>query len=175
MADSDILLRNMKLVNPLDFQVSDVDFNVSITAVSRLPRYSGHTVKTYRVAEHLVKLYRRVPKHLRKAALLHDQSEGFGLLDLAHPVKRAINGYSDLEKAMLRVIFRAVNEPWEHMEELEEYDRRICADEMLQVFAEPWNAKFWAPLGDVKIDFWGERRCETELRKLFIKEGLLNG
>ncbi len=174
MADPRILLGNMLLINPLAFQVSDVDFNVSIKAVSRLPRYSGQTVRTYRVAEHLVKLYRKVPKHLRRAALLHDQSEGFGLLDIPHPIKRAIEGYSELEKAMLRVIFAAVDEPWEHMEELEEYDRRICADEMLQVFREPWNAQFWKPLGGVKIEFWGERRCETELRKLFIKEGLLN-
>ncbi|RWH52172.1 MAG: hypothetical protein EOR34_10665 [Mesorhizobium sp.] len=172
--DPRILLGNMRLVNPLDFQVSDVDFNVAIKALSRLPRYSGQTKKPYYVAEHEVKLYRKVPNHLRRAALLHDTSEGFGLLDIPNPVKRAINGYSDLEKNMLRVVFQSVNEPWEHMEELEQYDRRICADEMLQVFDEPWYAKLWEPLGNVKVDFWGQRRCETELRKLFIKEGLLS-
>ncbi|MBN9547612.1 MAG: hypothetical protein J0H31_01690 [Alphaproteobacteria bacterium] len=172
--DPRILLGNMRLVNPLDFQVTDVDFKVAIRALSRLPRYSGQTTKPYYVAEHEVKLYRKVPKHLRRAALLHDTSEGFGLLDLPNPIKRAIDGYSALEKAMLRVIFLSVNEPWEHMEELEQYDRRICADEMLQVFDTPWNAKFWEPLGGVKVHFWGQRRCETELTKLFVKEGLLH-
>jgi len=171
-ADPHILISNMRLINPLDFNPAEVDFKVAIRALSRLPRYSGQTVKTFRVAEHVVKLYRKVPKHLRRAALLHDTSEGFGLLDLPHPVKRSVDGYSELEKSMLRVIFRSVGEPWEHMEELETYDRRICADEMLQVFSEPWYIDL-EPLGGVKVHFWGEKRCERELTKLFVKEGLL--
>lgn len=172
MSDPRILLSNMRLINPLDFKVEDVDLPVAIRALSRLPRYSGHTVQTYRVAEHVVKLARRVPAHLRRAALLHDCSEGFGLLDLPHPIKRAIDGYSAMEKALLQVVFAACEEPWEHMEELEQYDRRICADEMLQVFDKPWIAG-WEPLGDVKIEFWSEGRCEVALRAAMIEEGLL--
>ncbi|WP_353640761.1 hypothetical protein [Mesorhizobium sp. WSM2239] len=173
MSDPSILLYNMKLVNPLDFKPENVDLPVAIRALCRLPRYSGQTIRTYRVAEHVVKLYQKVPAHLRRAALLHDCSEGFGMLDLPHPIKRAINGYSDMEKAMLKVIFAAKEEPWEHMEELEQYDRRICADEMLQVFPEPWDAKFWEPLGGVEIEFWSEGRCEVELRGAMLVEGLI--
>lgn len=172
MPNPSILLRNMKLINPLDFKPEDIDLRVAITALARLPRYGGQTTKTFRVAEHVVKLYRRVPRHLRRAALLHDLSEGFGLLDLPNPIKRAINGYSEIEKAMLMVIFAHFNEPWENMVELESYDRRICQDEMLQVFDEPWYIGL-DPLGDVKVQFWSESRCETELYYLFHLEGLV--
>ncbi|RWM90033.1 MAG: hypothetical protein EOR84_22755 [Mesorhizobium sp.] len=173
-ANPSILLRNMRLINPLDFKPEDVDIPVALRSLSRLPRYGAQTNTTYRVAEHVVKLYRRVPKHLRKAALLHDLSEGFGLLDLPHPIKRAIDGYSEIEKRMLRVIFAAKDEPWAHMEELEQYDRRMCQDEMLQVFDEPWDIGL-EPLGDIEIEYWSEGLCEVELRIAFLKEGLLNG
>lgn len=172
MADPRIYIANNRLINPLDFQVEDVDLNVAARALSRLPRYSGQTIKTFRVAEHVVKLWRVVPVHLRRASLLHDCSEAFGLLDFPHPIKRAVVGYKELEENMLKVIFRRFNEPWGHMIELESYDRRMCQDEMLQVFAKPIDIGL-EPLG-VTIEFWSEGRCEVELRTAFIREGLLD-
>ncbi|MDV2965559.1 hypothetical protein RZ532_06215 [Nitratireductor aquimarinus] len=173
MADGRILLHNGRLIDPLNMRPEDVDLNVPIVALSRLPRYSGQTRKTYRVAEHVVKLWRVVPERLKRAALLHDCSEGFGLLDFAHPVKCQIPQYSGLENSMLKQIFDACNVPWELMYELEPYDRRMSQDEMMQVFDTPFD-RGMPPLG-VKVEFWSERKCQKMLRRAFVQEGLLHG
>ncbi|MER8983997.1 phosphohydrolase [Mesorhizobium sp. M0843] len=171
MANPHILIANRKLINPLDLQPEDIDLDVAIHALSRLPRYSGQTPRTYRVAEHVVKLAGVVPNHLRRAALLHDCSEGFGLLDFAHPIKLQMPAYRDIEDAMLKVIFARFDVPWEHMAELAPYDRRMCQDEMTQLFSPPYDIGL-EPLG-VTIQCWGERKCEVMLRRAFVAEGLL--
>lgn len=171
MSNPHILIANMELINPLDLQPEDIDLEVAIQALSRLPRYGGQTVACYRVAEHVVKLAGVVPDHLRKAALLHDCSEGFGLLDFPHPIKLQMPAYRKIEDSMLQVIFARFGVPWEHMEELTPYDRRICQDEMMQVFPRPYNIGL-EPLG-VTIRFWSERKCQTMLRRAFVAEGLL--
>lgn len=172
MSNPHILIANGRLINPLNLQPEDIDLNVAVHALSRLPRYSGQTRQTYRVAEHVVKLTGVVPVHLRKAALLHDCSEGFGLLDFAHPIKLQMPEYRVIEDDMLQRIFARFDVPWEHMEELSPYDRRMCQDEMMQVFPEPYDIGL-EPLG-ITVSFWSERKCEVMLHRAFVAEGLLN-
>lgn len=171
MSKSTILISNGRKIDPLDFQLRDVDMNVPLNSLPRLPRYSGQTKRTYRVAEHVVKLYEVVPGHLRRAALLHDCSEGFGLLDFAHPIKKEVTGYEEIEERMLKVIFSRFNVPWNHMEELSSYDRRMCQDEMMQVFEEPYDLGL-EPLG-VEVEFWDEGEARHQLDWAFLREGLL--
>lgn len=171
---SSILIANMKLIDPLNIQPSDIDLKAPLRSLPRLPRYSGQTKEggTYRVAEHVVKLAEVVPPHLRRAALLHDCSEGFGLLDFPHPVKRAMPAYKEIEERMLKVIFDRYGVSWSLMEELEPYDRRMCQDEMQQVFDEPWDIGL-EPLG-ITVEFWGEELARYRLREAFIAEGLIH-
>jgi len=172
MANPHILIANGKLINPLAFRPEDVDLNVAIHTLSRLPRYNAQCIRTYRVAEHVVKLAGVVPAHLRKAALLHDCPEGFGFLDFPNPIKREMPEYRRLEERMLKAIFDRFDVPWEHMAELEPYDRRMCQDEMEQVFVPPFNIGL-EPLG-ITVSYWSERKCETMLRRAFVAEGLLD-
>ena len=173
MSDPRILIGTMRLIDPFNIHPDDVDLRSIIAALCRLPRYSGQTRKTYRVAEHVVHLYRAVPEHLRKAVLLHEASEGMGFLDLPHPIKMNIPFYKEMEEKLLRVVFAKFDVPYRDMIELNDYDRRICQDEMLQVFPEPWNLGL-EPLGDVTVEFWGEEYCLEALTRLFVKEGLIN-
>jgi len=168
---SRILIANMKMIDPLNIKLDDIDLQAPLRALPRLPRYSGQTRLggTYRVAEHVVKLADVVPPHLRRAALLHDCSEGFGLLDFPHPVKCATPGYKEIEERMLRVIFERFDVSWAHMRELEPYDRRICQDEMLQIFDEPFDLGL-EPLG-ITVEFWDEDYARARLREAFEGEG----
>lgn len=86
MSSTLLLTRNGNLLdlnrpNPDLILVSDI-----ATALSRIPRYIGHTRAPYSVAEHCVHVARLLPEQLKLHGLLHDAAEAY-IGDIPTPVK----------------------------------------------------------------------------------------
>lgn len=124
-----------KLVDPFDLQPENVVPDVFLHHISLINRYTGATKYPYSVGQHSLVLSHVVPEHLARAALLHDWSEGL-FNDIASPVKHQFLDYCNAEENAQRVIFAAQGVPWEHMDELHEYDQRIYIDERDVLFEE---------------------------------------
>lgn len=167
-----ILINNGRLVDPFNLGTVRLSAETLLKPLAKLCRYTGQTNRFYSVAEHTVHLINSVPAHLQRAVALHDLNEGL-TNDLPRPFKRALPDFVAFEEEVQRYIFRLFDEPWENMEAIAEYDFRICADEMAQLFDEPWvpegNPK---PLG-VTIEGWDWQEAETNLRNAFNYLGLL--
>lgn len=98
--------------NP-DFNACDI--RSQVRAMSMLCRYGGHVNRFYSVAEHAVRVSRRVESRMlelegvgadarahycAKWGLIHDNAEGCGLVDIPSPVKAMLPGYVHCEKAL---------------------------------------------------------------------------
>jgi len=167
-----ILLSSGRRVDP--FNLEGVVFSIEelIKPLAKICRYTGNTKGHFSVAEHEVHLINKVPAGLKRAAALHDLNEGV-TNDLAHPYKARLTDFVEFEVAVQKHIFRQFNEPWENMTLLHQYDRRICADEMLQVFEEPYVLEGVEPLGNVHCQMWEWREAEEKLRTSFKFLGLI--
>lgn len=154
----------------------DVSLEEIAIGLSRMPRYGGQTRRgrTYRVAEHCVKMARYArkcgyPLEVQMTALMHDAPEGLGMMDLVRPVKQHLGNYKEIENN----IYSAVALRFYCIDPIpaivKEWDFRILADERPQVMRktdETWVTDGVIPLG-IKVDCWSERKCFRE----FVREG----
>lgn len=168
---SSILINTGRLVDP--FAIGSLRFTTEelLKPLAKLCRYSGQVNNFYTVAEHTVHLINAVPMHLKRAVALHDLNEGL-TNDLPRPFKQRLPDFVRFEKAVQQRIFQMFDEPWENMEAIAEWDFNICADEMAQLFDEPYVLEGAVPLG-IKIECWDWRTAETKLRNSFKFLGLL--
>lgn len=172
---SAILLFTGRLFDPSEIEKQEFTALDFIHPISLLNRYTGHTKKPISVAEHTVKLARSLQVQaagLMRAAAIHDFGEAL-TNDIPHPYKKDADfkAYVKLEDRVQRHIFNVFGEPWENMEALSTFDRRICADEMAQGFEPPY-AYPMEPLG-IKVDFWAWDIAELYLTQLCIDVGVL--
>ncbi|WP_454287282.1 hypothetical protein [Rhizobium arsenicireducens] len=168
---SSILLNSGRRVDPFNLGADYLSINDLVKPLPKLCRYSGQPDCHYSVAEHTVHLINIVPAGLKRAAALHDLNEGL-TNDLPHPFKAALPDFVKFEKMVQRQIFTWFEEPWENMVLLEDWDRRICADEMLQIFPAPYVLEGREPFG-IKVEGWEWREAEEKIRNAFKFLGLL--
>jgi hypothetical protein len=86
-----------------------------------------------------------VPERLKQAAFIHDWSEAY-FNDIASPVKHRFTMYKEYEREAQKAIFDHMSVDFDLMEELDEYDKRICSDEM-RVLMDPPYYHVLKPLG----------------------------
>lgn len=127
-----------ELVDPFNLKKENLRLETMAHSLSQLNRYTGHAAFPYSVAQHSYLLSISVPDHLKRCSLIHDWSEAF-TNDVAYPVKITLPEYKAVEEGIQRHIFELMDEPWENIEELHSYDRRICADEMAVLFPDNPN------------------------------------
>lgn len=159
-----------RMVDPFHLQVEDIDPVDCVHAISLLNRFTGHSIRPYSVGEHTLGLYQAVEPHLKKTALIHDWSEAY-FNDIASPVKKHMLNYKRHEEEAQRIIFRAMGVPFENLEELHDFDKRICANEMLTLFDPPFK-HYLAPLPGVHIQQADKdwRTVRQHLAFLVLKE-----
>lgn len=116
------------LVDPFELKQEDIPKIDFIHSISLLNRFTGHSKYPYSVGQHSYILSLHVPKHLKKAAIIHDFSEAL-FNDIASPVKARFHDYRAHEETVQKIIFEYFRVPWSDMDELHEYDRRIFMDE----------------------------------------------
>lgn len=154
MANSSIWLYSGKLVDVLDIEATKFDIYDFSHAIGQINRYTGNTLQPYSVGEHSVKGSRTkevIDAGVARAFLLHDCSEVI-VNDVPKPVKDQLPEYVKLEEIVQRHIFKCFDEPWDNMATLDPYDKRMCQDEMMQIFPVPRNIGR-EPM-NFTVDFW---------------------
>lgn len=83
----------------LDPDPDQIDIRDIALALSRIPRFNGHTTKLLTVAEHSWAGARYIQQEHKLAFLLHDAAEAY-LCDIPSPVKQYIPQYQDIEHGL---------------------------------------------------------------------------
>lgn len=165
-----LLNGNGELVDISDIQRDDISIDVIANSLSKLCRYTGNPRVFYSVAEHSVHLSHVVPKHLRRAAMLHDAPEEW-VADLPHPVKVQCPQYSAVEKPVQNRICSFYGVTEEELRELEHYDRNICGDEMYVLFnyLRPDHKLDFELIGRIETCCWEWQEAYTQYVNRFIE------
>lgn len=130
----------------LDPQPEMIDINDIAHSLSQQCRFSGHTKRTFSVAEHCIRvaslLYERTkdPK-IALQGLLHDASEAY-LLDVPSPVKQFLGGYMEMEEKLQEVILNKYHAGWPMNAQVKEADTVMLKNEAKHLLLS--QGKSWA-------------------------------
>ena len=143
-------------------------------ALSRIPRFYGHTDKFYSVAEHCIlasKICDSVDESKSHIALLHDASEAY-IGDIVSPLKNLMGKkIKKIERQTLIAIFKRFDIKDKCLPSIvEEIDLRLLQTERLAMFNKylHWETtKDVKPYHDVDFRFLNPKQAETEYLKRF--------
>ncbi len=173
--DPRIRIGSGRLVDPYNLCPEDIVPYYMMRALSHICRFTGHSKYPYTVGQHTLVLAHHVPKHLVRAAIIHDWQEAF-FNDMASPVKNRpdMSGYKKAEKQAGDYIAKLFNVTEPYLDELDEYDKRLYADERDNLFEfiyEPGRGDDLVPLDVHPIHFRyrDSRRVHEDLCALFVK------
>lgn len=126
--DNRIRLVDGVLLDPFDPNPALFKPENFLHAQCLINRFTGNSIYPYSVAQHSYVLSMHVPKHLRRAALVHDFAETW-FNDLASPVKKRFKGYKLHERNAMAIISQHYY-VWQHeLDELDYWDKNIYMDE----------------------------------------------
>jgi hypothetical protein len=173
-----IRVKSGRLVDPYDFTNEDIRDTDFVHSISGLNRFHAHSLYPYSVGQHTLVLYKHVPLHVRRAALVHDFSEAW-FNDMATPVKVNNPDYSRAEKYAGSKIAAYYGVSEAELDELHPFDKRIYKDERNALWDPETLADLVPGMGDEReplgIDPWFFRErywrdVRDELRCIYIKE-----
>lgn len=135
---------------PLAPKATDVDLRDIAHALAQQCRYTGHTLRFYSVAEHSVRVSRRVGELTGNDpdaclwGLLHDASEAY-LVDVPSPLKRLpeFAFYREAEKRLTAVVAERFGLTSEEPAAVRQADLELLSTERLQLLGPPpapWGA-----------------------------------
>lgn len=153
---------------PEQFDIFDI-----ATALSRICRFNGHTIKFYSVAEHCVLMAGAVSRQNKFAALMHDVSEAY-LPDMPGPIKGHFQSFIDAENVIMKAAADRFRFAWPLPDEVKEADARILMDEKKQAMGPSpcdWGIDC-KPLG-VKLKFWPFGLAQNKFLHEFWRLGAL--
>lgn len=126
-------------------------------ALSHQPRFGGHLPKLYSVAQHSVHCAELARDPHKLAALLHDASEGLGLLDLPKPIKNRMPEYQIVEEKLMQCVASKFGFEWPLSDEVKRIDQEMLKTE--------WNALMISDRP--KIRCWSPEEAKEEFLKKF--------
>ena len=137
-----IMTHSGRVVDLLDFHVSDVSVSDVAYALSHLCRYCGH-VEFYSVAQHSVLVSLACAPEDALWGLLHDAAEAY-VADVPGPLKRtpALAGYRAVEDRIQAVIARKFRLPTSQPESVDLADKRLALAEMRDLFPVPRDSDY---------------------------------
>ena len=142
-----ILLHSGVLFDVFNPNLEDINIEDGAHGLSLLCRYGGHSPKFYSVAQHsvLCSLEKGTPKE-QMEFLLHDLTEGFGMVDLPSPVKRQIPEYVRIENNLQKIICQRFDLSYPLSKKTHEVDRKMLEFEYKSFFEKPNDLfDFWSP------------------------------
>lgn len=106
---TEIQLSNGNMFDYLNPCASEYTIHEVARALSRIPRFNGHTTEFYSVAQHSLIMSYRVPQYLALPALLHDMQEAF-VCDIPTPLKHLLGvKYDEIEERVQRSMCKKFN------------------------------------------------------------------
>ena len=125
-------------VNVLDPDPASFDLRDIFTALSRLPRFTGHGDRVVTVGVHVLPCLDicaafRVTSEVRRAVLMHDAAEAY-LGDVASPLKEFLPDYRAIEAKMEAAIFRRYSIRTMYRPMVRRIDRAALALEKAAIF-----------------------------------------
>lgn len=163
-----------RLVDLVSPQRQAIEIDDIARALSREPRFGGHTVGgLYSVAQHSVLCSRHCAPEAALAALMHDAAEAFSK-DLPRPLKQLLGAPAkEIEGRLWRTICERYSlGPFsdEVIAEVRRIDEVLLATEArdLMTDAQSWEqaARFQPPLA-TPIDIWAESWSYTQFLRRF--------
>lgn len=160
---------------PMAAIVDDVAIENIAHALSNICRFGGHVREFYSVAQHSVLVSFVCDREDALHGLLHDASEGLGLVDLPRPVKHApeLAGYRAAEKRLEGVIARAFGLALVMPDSVKRADEVLLATErrdLMSTSVIPWSTREQAvdPMSLV-IEPWAPARARTAFLDRFCE------
>ena len=142
-------------------------------ALSRAPRFGGHTFWPYSVAAHSIYVSLLVPKRHRLQALFHDASEAY-ISDIPSPFKASMPDYKIIEFGIMEAVAERFDFNWPPDPIVKQADAAALYQEWKNLFkpyqgADDGIIPFVAPPCQVNWDFreWGTK-TSNELACEFI-------
>lgn len=146
---------------PSEFDIRDIAH-----ALSRIPRFNGHTIKPYYVLQHVCICCDAAPENAKREALAHDWAEAYES-DLPSPLKVLVPQYRDIEQRLERAIARRFNHRYPYPEAVKEVDMRLLITEMRDLTSRhDWKTLPFAPLAE-KIMPWDSAKCKREFYRRY--------
>lgn len=170
--NTSIWLYTGKLIDLSNIEAHDFEHKDFTHALSIINRYTGNTLWPYSVGQHtLLGAQSKEVKDagLSRAFFLHDFSEVL-CNDLPSPLKRILPEYCDFETRIQKHLYNVFDEPWENMEKINSFDRRMCQSEMAVLF-NPGKDIGLEPM-DVHIGQMDWTSVEMGLNRLAVELGV---
>lgn len=167
---------------PLEARKEEVSIRNIAHALSNICRFGGHTKRFYSVGQHSVLVSYVCAREDALHGLLHDASEGLGLLDIPRPVKHApaLAGYREAEGRLEGVIALAFGLAETMPPSVKIADEILLATErrdLMSTPAIPWSKREQAlkPMS-APIEPWApERACAAFLDRFAELTGWRRG
>lgn len=153
--------RKIDFINPTADQIFIEDI---AKGLSNICRFGGLIMKFYSVAQHSVYVSQLVGREFALQGLLHDSSEGLGLVDLISQVKHSglLPGYIKLEKKMMDAVYTRFNLSIEEPEEVKIVDKLVLRQEQFCLRNQGKDKPF-----TFHISPWTPAKAEREFLKRF--------
>lgn len=161
---------HIDVVHPTPEQINVNDI---LTALSRQPRFAGHSIRFLSVAEHCVHVAAKAPDHLKLTALMHDASEAY-LVDIPRPIKPLLTNYYEIEDGLMSAIAKKFGFLWPMPDEIKALDNAHLATERDQNILTPdpviWGNRLPPPL-DIELQYWSPEKAADKFAVAFYCYG----
>lgn len=159
---------------------SDILIDDIATALSRICRFNGQSLKFYSVAEHSVLMARYIwrttdDRELAFAALMHDAGEAY-LGDVVKPLKSLLPDYQKIEQACDTAVLAVFGIETPLPPAIKDIDTRILLAERAQALRNTdndWGFDGIEPL-PVTLHFWTAKMANVSFMAEFYKLAPVN-
>lgn len=135
--------------------VDMIDIEDIAHSLSNQCRFGGHCPKHYSVAQHCVMVARKVKRHNKFEALLHDAAE-YVWLDMPTPMKRQMKNYKRFETNFMKIIAKKFGFVLPLDPEIKQVDTLVMQTEREGLFSR-----------DPKFKVWSHAKAKREFLKMF--------
>ena len=118
-----------KSINVFDTNPDTIDIVDIAHALSFQCRFGGHLPEFFSVAQHCINCCSVADEDEKFDALMHDVSEGLGLLDFPTPIKNRMPEYKVIEHKLMMVLAKKFNFNYPKSKHVEDIDKAMLVTE----------------------------------------------
>jgi hypothetical protein len=167
-----IRLRSGRQFHLADPREDEIEISDVVHALSRLPRYTGHTRRPYYVLQHVCYCHDIANPEYRREALMHDAAEAM-TNDISSPLKSLLPDFKRIEQHIETVLAQKFNLRYPWPDEVKRVDLVMLATELRDLMnGADWSDLPHPPMTE-HITPWDSAKCRREFyrryRRLFCR------